>query len=110
VTGKLTKSLSKTVQFDTLEALPMAPPLSAAVKAMSEDEIEARAAQDPDAGSIPIGFWKNAVLVEPEGSEQITLRIPRRVLRHFKATGKGYQSRINAVLESYVDAVGRKAG
>jgi len=40
---------------------------------------------------------------------QITLRLPRRVVGHFKATGKGYQSRISAVLASYVDAT-RKRG
>jgi uncharacterized protein (DUF4415 family) len=84
--------------------MPAAPPLSEAVKAMSDAEIERRAAGDPDAGAIPEGFWDNAQVVEPEGTEQITLRLPRRVLRHFKATGKGYQTRISAVLASYVDA------
>jgi uncharacterized protein (DUF4415 family) len=39
------------------------------------------------------------------GHEQITLRLPHRVLGHFKSTGKGYQSRISAVLASYVDAI-----
>ena len=64
---------------------------------------------DADAGPIPAGFWDKARLIEPEGAEQITLRLSRRVPRHFKATGKGYQSRISAVLASYVDARG-KAG
>ncbi len=48
-------------------------------------------------------------MVEPEGTVQITLRLPKRVVGHFKATGKGYQSRISAVLSSYVDAA-RKRG
>jgi uncharacterized protein (DUF4415 family) len=46
--------------------------------------------------------------MEPESTEQITLRLPRRVLVHFKSTGKGCQSRISAVLASYVDATGKK--
>jgi uncharacterized protein (DUF4415 family) len=75
----------------------------------TEEEIERRAAEDPDAGIVPPDFWDKAEIVEPEGTEQITLRLPRRVLSHFKATGKGYQSRISAVLASYVDAT-RKAG
>jgi hypothetical protein len=50
-----------------------------------------------------------AGILEPEGTEQITLRLPRRVLGHFKSTGKGYQSRISAVLASYVDAKKRAA-
>ncbi|THV11061.1 BrnA antitoxin family protein [Rhizobium rhizophilum] len=46
-------------------------------------------------------FWQDAVIVEPEGTEQITLRVKKSVLQAFRATGKGYQTRMNAVLESY---------
>lgn len=46
-------------------------------------------------------FWKNARLVEPEGTQQITLRVKKSVLETYKATGKGYQTRMNAVLESF---------
>ena len=47
-------------------------------------------------------FWREAELVEPDLSEQITMRVKRSVLEYFKAPGKGYQTRINRVLESYV--------
>ena len=97
------------VRYATLDDLPAAPPLSAEVHAMSDDESKRRAASDPDAGLLPEAFWSQAAMIEPEGTEQITLRLPRRVLRHFKATGKGYQSRISAVLLTYVDTV-RKIG
>ena len=109
MTAKSTKARSTSVRYANIDELPPAPPLSASVKAWPDREVERRAAADPDAGAIPVGFWDNAKLIEPEGTEQITLRLPRRVLRHFKATGKGYQSRISAVLASYVDARG-KAG
>lgn len=46
-------------------------------------------------------FWRAAKVVEPEGTVQVTLRVKRSVLQTFRATGKGYQSRMNAVLESY---------
>ncbi|WP_438751794.1 BrnA antitoxin family protein [Pararhizobium sp. O133] len=46
-------------------------------------------------------FWKNAVLVEPEGTQQVTLRVKKSVLEAYKATGKVYQTRMNAVLESF---------
>jgi len=104
-----TKRPEKLVRYESLDDLPQAPRLSAAFKAMTDEEIERRAAEDPDAGVVPPGFWDEAEIVEPEGTEQITLRLPRRVLSHFRATGKGYQSRISAVLASYVDA-SRKAG
>ncbi len=49
-------------------------------------------------------FWREAELVEPDPTEQITIRVRRSVLDHFRAPGKGYQTRINRVLESYVRA------
>ena len=99
---------AKVVRYGSVDELPPAPTLSKAVKAMSDAEVERRALADPDAGSIPEGFWDAAQVKEPEGTEQITLRLPRKVLGHFKSTGKGYQSRISAVLTSYVDATKRR--
>ncbi len=50
-------------------------------------------------------FWANAELREPDRTQHVTLRVKQSVLDHFKAGGKkGYQTRINAVLESYVRA------
>ena len=40
----------------------------------------------------------------PHTKQQITLRIDAEVLEFFKHTGKRYQSRMNAVLRSYVEA------
>jgi len=60
---------------------------------------------------FPADFWDKAEVVEPEGTEQITLRLPRRAPGHFKSTGKVCQCRISAVLSSSVDAMGKtKAG
>jgi uncharacterized protein (DUF4415 family) len=109
MTAKNTKA-SNVVRYGNLDDMPAAPPLSKAVKEMSDAEIERRAIEDADAGTIPEGFWDKAQVVEPEGTEQITLRLPRRVLVHFKSTGKGYQSRISAVLASYVDAKRKNVG
>ena len=49
-------------------------------------------------------FWMRAELVEPDRTEQVTIRVKRSVLDYFKAPGKGYQTRMNRVLESYVRA------
>ena len=49
-------------------------------------------------------FWREAKLVKPDLTEQVTMRIKRSVLDYFRAPGKGYQTRINRVLESYVRA------
>jgi uncharacterized protein (DUF4415 family) len=40
----------------------------------------------------------------PHTKKQITLRIDAEVLDFFKDSGKRYQSRMNAVLRSYVDS------
>jgi len=76
-------------------------------KPLTPKQIAAAKDQDIDFSDIPElddGFWRNAELVEPDLTEQITLRVKRSVLAYFRATGKGYQSRMNRVLESYVRA------
>ena len=70
-------------------------------------EIAATKDESIDFGDIPEldeAFWRQAKLVEPDLTEQVTLRVKRSVLTYFKASGKGYQTRINRVLESYVRA------
>ena len=61
-----------------------------------------------DIAELDEAFWQRAKLVEPDLTEQITLRVKRSVLAYFKASGKGYQTRINRVLESYVRARNRR--
>ncbi|MDN5872217.1 MAG: BrnA antitoxin family protein [Nitrococcus sp.] len=39
-----------------------------------------------------------------ERKQQVTLRVDSDVLRWFRAQGRGYQSRINALLRAYVQA------
>ena len=63
---------------------------------LDDDEIDTS-----DIPELDEAFWQNAVIVSPEGTEQITLRVKKSVLEAFRATGKGYQTRMNAVLESY---------
>jgi uncharacterized protein (DUF4415 family) len=52
----------------------------------------------------PLGeeFWKNAKLVWPESKSRITLRVDSDVLGWLKQQGKGYQTRINAILRAYM--------
>ena len=51
-------------------------------------------------------FWKNAKVVFPPPKKAVTLRVDIDVLDWFKKGGKGYQSRMNAVLRSYMENVG----
>jgi uncharacterized protein (DUF4415 family) len=44
----------------------------------------------------------------PLPKEAISLRVDHDVLEWFRSTGKGYQSLMNAVLRSYVEAKKKK--
>ena len=40
--------------------------------------------------------------VGDEPKQQVTLRLAPKVIRYFKATGEGWQTRVNETLEKYV--------
>ncbi|MDR1990882.1 MAG: BrnA antitoxin family protein [Acidobacteriaceae bacterium] len=69
-----------------------------ALAAMPDEQINYR-----DIPSRPDAVWVKAVDF-PHAKQQITLRIDGDVLAFFKHTGTRYQTRINAVLRSYVEA------
>jgi uncharacterized protein (DUF4415 family) len=79
-------------------------------KAQLTEEQEAKLAtlsdEDIDYSDIPAldgDFWNNARLVTPDLTQPVTLRVKKSVLEYFQNNNKkGYQSRMNAVLESYV--------
>jgi len=53
-------------------------------------------------------FWRKATLRLPRKKESAALRLDGDILDWFRGSGAGYQTRINAVLRSYMQAV-RKA-
>lgn len=54
---------------------------------------------------LPDDFWREARVVMPVTKEAISIRLDSDVIAYFRATGARYQTRINAVLRSYVDRV-----
>ncbi len=48
--------------------------------------------------------WSSARYVVPEAKTPISLRVDADVLEFFRAQGKGYQTRMNAVLRAYMEA------
>jgi uncharacterized protein (DUF4415 family) len=46
----------------------------------------------------------NARVVWPQGKAPVTLRLDRDIIAWFKLHGRGYQTRINAVLRAFVEA------
>ena len=80
----------------------------ARVNAMTEEEIERNAAEDPDNPPWTEEEWARARIVFPQGKEPVTLRLDRDILAWFKLRGRGYQTRINAVLRAFVEAQKQK--
>ena len=66
--------------------------------------IDAMCDADIDTSDIPpLGedFFRRAAIRKREPKISITLRVDKHVLEWFKSTGRGYQSRMNAVLKTY---------
>lgn len=74
----------------------------ARVDAMTDEEIEAQMRDDPDWADFMDIDWSKATIVYPVPKNAISIRLDKDVIDFFKATGKGYQTRINAVLRHYM--------
>jgi uncharacterized protein (DUF4415 family) len=70
---------------------------------MSEEEIERTS--PPELKGLGPDFWKDAILMYPDGKSPISLRLDADIVHFFRGGGPGYQTRMNAVLRSYVDAM-----
>ncbi len=68
------------------------------------DEIKDENIDYTDIPELDESFWANAIIEYPERKKPVTLRLDADVLEWFKSTGKGYQTRINAVLRSFYEA------
>ena len=76
------------------------------VEAMTDAEALRNAEADPDALPTDEAFWE---LVVPKKKIPVHIRLNPDVLDYFKSQGPGYQSRINQVLEHYVEHQERRA-
>lgn len=81
------------------------------LKELPDEAITSAAETDPDNLPLDDPFFETARRLSPsallkEAKQQITLRIDAEVLEWFRASGVGYQSRMNAVLKAYVQTHG----
>jgi uncharacterized protein (DUF4415 family) len=81
-------------------------------RALAPEEIAKLSDSEIDFSDIPEldeTFWNRARVVYPEGSKtQLTVRFDSDLVDWFKADGKGYQTRMNAVLRAYVEAMRKR--
>ena len=74
------------------------------VDRMMEEELAAAIAADPDDPANDPDFWERARPVHPRPKRRVTVSLDADVLDWFRALGKGYAGRMNAVLRAYVEA------
>ncbi len=68
------------------------------LEAMPDDQIDYS-----DIPELDEAFWAKTELRLPETKDRVTLRLDHDVLQWLKNQGKGYQTRINAILRQYMD-------
>jgi uncharacterized protein (DUF4415 family) len=69
------------------------------LRAMRDSEIDFS-----DIPKLGKSFWATAKLTLPEPKDRLTIRVDHDVVQWLKKQGKGYQTRINAILRSYMEA------
>ena len=69
------------------------------LRRMTEQEIQRTS--PPELADLPDDFWAGAEIVLPP-KQAISLRLDQDVLEWFREQGPRYQTRINAVLRTYV--------
>ena len=66
-------------------------------------EAELQRSSPPELRELPRDFWDEAVPTLPAAKVPISLRVDPDVLEFFREAGPRYQSRMNAVLRSYME-------
>ena len=67
-----------------------------------DEELEQAVREDPDQELLDEEWFRTAELVVPGEKKRITMRVDQDVISYFKRKGRGYQTRMNAVLKAYV--------
>jgi len=76
----------------------------AQIDALTEEQLEASIDQDEE-GEVD---WSRVQVTFPGPKQLLTVRMDVDVVQWFKAQGPGYQTRMNAVLRSFVEAQKRR--
>lgn len=79
----------------------------ARVDALTDEDIERAIAEDPDtAPPLDADWFRNAELVIPAAKVATSIRVDGDVMDWFRTQGRGWQTRMNAVLRAYAKAHG----
>jgi len=73
------------------------------LRSLSDHQIRRAIESGPEARPTDAEFWKKARVVIPAAKQTITIRLDADLLEWLRKQ-KGYQTRINAVLRTFMDA------
>ena len=78
-----------------------------ALAGLTDEDIERAIAEDPDsAPPLDADWFAKAELVIPPAKTPTSIRVDNDVMDWFKTEGRGWQTRMNAVLRAYAKAHG----
>ena len=75
----------------------------ARVDAMTDEDITAAMRDDPDWAEFMDVDWSKATIVYPAPKKAVSIRLDEDIVDFFKKAGKGYQTRMNAVLRHFMN-------
>jgi uncharacterized protein (DUF4415 family) len=73
------------------------------LRSLSDQEIRNAVERDPEARATDASFWRKAKVVLPQPKQTVTMRLDADLLKWLRRQ-KGYQTRVNVVLRTYMDA------
>ena len=73
------------------------------IGSLTDKKIRRAIERDPDIQATDASFWRKARVVLPKPKQIVTIRLDADLLEWFRKK-EGYQTRINAVLRTYMDA------
>ena len=74
----------------------------ARIDRLTDEEIASAVSGDPDAAPLDID-WSKAEPIYPVRKKPVSIRLDEDIIAYFKQMGRGYQTRINAILRSYME-------
>ena len=75
------------------------------LRRMTDQQVHAAIASDPDIRPTDENFWKEARVIMPKRKKAVAMRLDADVLAWFRSD-PGYQTKINAILRAYMNANG----
>ena len=74
------------------------------VQTPSEEALERAIANDPDWDDVPADWQARAEAVMPRAKVAVSIRLDADLVDQLRASGRGWQTRVNAILRAWQDA------